>query len=276
MSYRVEVDSLHLIDSWPVDNAAAAVLSGSGELLATRGDTGKSYKLASVSKLISAYGALAAIEEEAVTLEDPVSIPGARIEHLLSHTSGVDFDSAKIVAAPEERRIYSNTGFEMLADEITRATDIEYFDYVQQAVLDPLGMSNTDPHGAAAGMSSTVEDLVRFTAEVLAPQLLAPATVAQATTPVFPLLDGVLPGFGVQRPNSWGLGFEIRGSKEKHWTGSLNSPETFGHFGQAGTFIWMDRFNQLAVVVLTDRSFGQWAIEAWPVFSDAVINEVRA
>lgn len=276
MSYRVEVDSLQLIDSWPVDNASVAVLTGSGELLAQRGDLGKRYKLASVSKLIAAYAALAALEEEAISLDDPVSVPGARVEHLLSHTAGVDFDSPRILAAPGKRRIYSNTGFEILATEIERATDIAYPDYVQQAVLDPLEMQHTDPHGAAAGMSSTVADLTRFVSEVLTPRLLASETVERATTPVFPLLDGVLPGFGMQRPNSWGLGFEIRDGKKRHWTGALNSSETFGHFGQAGTFVWMDKPNDLAVIALTDRPFGPWAAEAWPVFSDAVLREARA
>ena len=49
----------------------------------------------------------------------------------------------------------------------------------------------------------------------------------------FPGLDGVLPGWGRQEPNDWGLAFELRDGKSPHWTGSLNSPRTFGHFGQA-------------------------------------------
>ena len=49
-------------------------------------------------------------------------------------------------------------------------------------------------------------------------------THAEATTVQFPGLDGVLPGFGVQRPNDWGLGFEIRDDKSPHWTGLANSP----------------------------------------------------
>ena len=60
---------------------------------------------------------------------------------------------------------------------------------------------------------------------------------AEATDVQFPGLTGVLPGFGVQRPNDWGLGFEIRDAKSPHWTGSANSGRTYGHFGQSGTFI---------------------------------------
>ena len=35
-----------------------------------------------------------------------------------------------------------------------------------------------------------------------------------------------------------------------------NSPATFGHFGGAGTFLWVDPVADLALVVLTDREFG--------------------
>lgn len=276
MSYRVEVDSLELIDSWPVPTAGAAVISADGSVLGVRGEFDRPFALASVSKLISAYGALVAIEEEAVTLDTPVRIAGASVRNLLSHTSGVAFESLTKVAEPGERRVYSNAGFELLAETITEATDIPFSEYVREAVTLPLGMTATDTNGPAAGMSSSVSDLVKFVTELQRPTLLDPSTVAQATAPVFPSLDGVLPGFGVQRPNPWGLGFEIRGEKSPHWTGSRNSPQTFGHFGQAGTFVWVDPRAKVGVVVLTDRNFGAWAAEAWPAFSDAVLSELGA
>jgi CubicO group peptidase (beta-lactamase class C family) len=90
----------------------------------------------------------------------------------------------------------------------------------------------------------------------------------------FPGLDGVVPGFGRQQPNDWGLGFELRDAKSPHWTGSLNSPGTFGHFGRSGTFLWVDPDAGAALGVLTDRDFGDWASEAWPVLADAVLREV--
>ena len=55
--------------------------------------------------------------------------------------------------------------------------------------------------------------------------------------------------------------------------GSSNSPRTFGHFGGAGTFLWVDPELALALVVLTDREFGDWALAAWPALSDAVVSE---
>jgi CubicO group peptidase (beta-lactamase class C family) len=92
----------------------------------------------------------------------------------------------------------------------------------------------------------------------------------------FPGLVGVLPGVGRYDPLDWGLGFELRDGKAPHWTGSANSPGTFGHFGGAGTFLWVDPLVDVATVVLTDREYGPWALEAWPGFSDAVLAAVAA
>ncbi len=49
---------------------------------------------------------------------------------------------------------------------------------------------------------STVEDLLRFAAEVQAPRLLDPRTVAEAMTVQYPGTKGVLPGYGHQNPTT--------------------------------------------------------------------------
>ncbi|HSP19231.1 MAG TPA: serine hydrolase, partial [Myxococcaceae bacterium] len=115
-------------------------------------------------------------------------------------------------------------------------------------------------------------DLAAFGFELVAPRILPAALVAEASAVAFPGLRGVLPGFGLQDPCDWGLGFEIRGAKRPHWTGSRNSPATFGHFGRSGTFLWVDPVADLALACLTDRPFGAWAGEAWPALSDAVLE----
>lgn len=174
-------------------------------------------------------------------------------------------------------RLYSNAGFEVLGDHIAKATDIPFPEYVRQAVLEPLGMTATTIDGSPAKDGvSTVEDLVRFAAELQAPRLLDPRTVLAAQTVVHPGLKGVLPGYGHQNPNDWGLGFEIRDSKSPHWTGGSSSPATFGHFGQSGTFLWVDPVAGAACVALADRPFGPWAAEVWPPFTDAVLAELRS
>nr|MDT0664302.1 serine hydrolase [Micromonospora sp. DSM 115978] len=121
-----------------------------------------------------------------------------------------------------------------------------------------------------------VSDMTKFAAELLRPRLVARETFVRATNVVFPGLSGVLPGFGVQDPNDWGLGFEIRDGKQPHWTGETNAPATFGHFGRSGTFLWVDPVVGAACVGLADRDFGQWAAQAWPPLSDAVLAELAA
>jgi CubicO group peptidase (beta-lactamase class C family) len=178
------------------------------------------------------------------------------------------------MAAPGTRRMYSNAGFEVLADTVHEACDIPFAQYLTEAVFDPLRMSSSRLVGSAASKAvSTCADLALFAAELQAPTLVSEETLAEATTVAFPGLTGVLPGYGHQRPNDWGLGFEIRDHKSPHWTGAASSPETFGHFGQSGTFLWVDPVAKLAAVALTDRAFGDWAIEAWPAFTDAVLAE---
>ncbi|MEU0990815.1 serine hydrolase domain-containing protein [Streptomyces sp. NPDC005953] len=271
------MQSLAMIDDWPVPTAAAAVVRADGTVTGAHGPVDRRFPLASVTKPLAAYAVLVAVEEGALELDEPAGPEGSTVRHLLAHTSGLAFDEHKVSAEPGARRIYSNAGFEVLADHVAKATDIPFAEYLHQAVLEPLGMTGTSLEGSAAKDAvSTVNDLVRFAAEVQSPRLLDARTVLTAMTVVHPGLDGLLPGYGRQRPNDWGLGFEIRDGKSPHWTGASSSPHTFGHFGQSGTFLWIDPEVSAACVALTDRAFGAWAVEAWPPFTDAVLAELRS
>lgn len=265
-------EPLDLIHAWPVPSAAAGWLRPDGEA-SRNGPTTRDFPLASVTKPLFAYAVLVAIEEGSIALDTPAPLPGVTVRHLLAHAGGLDPDRPESIAEPGTRRIYSNAGFEMLGAVLATATGFTADGYLRAAVLEPLGMANTELLGSPAHAAhSTVDDLLRFAAELLAPTLLDPSTLAEATSTQWPDIGGVLPGFGRQEPNPWGLGFEIRGHKSPHWTGHANSPETFGHFGRAGTMIWVDPVAARAAVALTDREFGPWAAEAWPRFSDAVLG----
>jgi CubicO group peptidase (beta-lactamase class C family) len=261
------------IGGWPVGAAAAAVVGADGAVLETYGDQAAVFALASVTKPLVALSVLVAVEEGALTLDDPAGPEGSTIRHLLAHASGLAPDKAIAVARPGTRRIYSNAGFDVLGDHLAAATGIACADYLRQALCEPLDLGSTVlaglPHG---GGRSSVADLARVAAELLAPRkLLHPSTVAQLATVQFPGLSGVVPGFGRQPTNDWGLGFEIRDSKSPHWTGAGNHPATYGHFGRSGTFLWVDPVARLSLVVLTDTEFEQWAKDAWPPLADAVL-----
>lgn len=265
-----------MIDDWPVERAATAVGTADG-VLGQHGPQDEVFGLASVTKLLTAYATLVAVEEGAIEWDQPAGPPGSTVRHLIAHASGLAFNEHKVVAPPGERRLYSNAGFEQLADTVTAACGIEFADYLADAVLRPLGMAATRLVDSPAwGAESTCTDLARFAAELQAPKLVAAQTLAQATTVAFPGLNGVLPGLGHQRPNDWGLGFELRDHKSPHWTGAANSPATFGHFGRSGTFLWVDPVAGVACVALTDRDFGEWSKQVWPTYADAVLAEVES
>jgi CubicO group peptidase (beta-lactamase class C family) len=270
------VGALEAIEDWPAATVAAAVVGPSG-ILAQHGDVRHRFELASVTKPLVARAAQVAVEEGVVELDTEAGPPGSTVRHLLAHASGYSMHSADLMAEPGKRRVYSNYGFGVLADAIQRASDIEFGQYLTEAVFEPLGMADTALSGGAEaagfGAVSTVADLVAFAGDLLRPSTVSAQMHSEATDVQFPGLSGVLPGFGTQRPNDWGLGFEIRNGKSPHWTGSTNSGATYGHFGQSGTFLWVDPGADLALVALTDRKFGDWAYSRWPELSDEVLRE---
>jgi CubicO group peptidase (beta-lactamase class C family) len=259
---------------WQVPNAAAAVITSEG-VVESFGEVDRPFRLASVTKLLTAYAVLTAVEEEAITLDDPAGPPGSTVEHLLAHTSGYGFESdAAALVRPGAKRIYSNRGIEELAAHLAKVTDIEFGTYLRESVFDPLGLTSTQLWGSPASeASSTVTDLAAFARELMDPRLLAAQTVADARAVHFPGRPGILPGLGRFDPLDWGLGFERNFGRSGHWTGTALSRSAFGHFGAAGTFLWVDPEAGVACVCLTDRDFDDWAKRAWPELSSSVIAE---
>ncbi|HEX8306461.1 MAG TPA: serine hydrolase domain-containing protein [Jatrophihabitans sp.] len=281
------MNPLQQVLDWPVPHAAAAVLGPAG-VLAEVGDTARRFPLASVTKPLAALAALVAVEEGAIELDRPVpeyapaalgdelaaELGSMTLRHLLSHASGLAAERLRRGADVGGRRIYSNVGYDLIGQLVTGATGIDFGSYLAEAVFEPLRMETAELAGSPASQGiASVEDLQALLAELLRPSgLLHADTLADARSVQFPGLLGVLPGYGGQRPNDWGLGFEIRGDKHPHWTSPRNSPATYGHFGRSGTMFWVDPQAGLALVALTDRSFGSWAIKAWPELSDAVLD----
>lgn len=262
---------LATIDGWGAEHAAAAVV-GPGGVLALHGDPGRQFRWASVTKPVTALAVLIAAERGLLGLDDAAGPPGSTIRHLLSHASGLSFEGAAILAAPGTRRIYSNPGYDLLGVLVAERAGRPFHEVVASWVLRPLGMHATAlVERPSAGLHGPLADMVALASECLRPTLLPFERFAAATTVAFPGLVGVIPGLGRYDPCDWGLGFELHADKRPHWMADDNSPATFGHFGGAGTFLWVDPVADAAAVVLTDREFGPWALEAWPVFSAAVL-----
>jgi CubicO group peptidase (beta-lactamase class C family) len=260
------------IAEWPGSHHAAGWLRRDGRREAA-GDADLIFPLASVTKLLTAVAVLVAIEEEILHLDEPAGPPGSSVRLLLCHASGLPHDGSTPIAEPGRRRIYGNSAFELLGELVADRAGVAFADYLHEAVCAPLGMlATTVPASAAHSGLSTVADLLQFAGELLAPtRILAPETLAEATMAQLPDLAGVLPGYGRQDPNPWGLGFELHGHKAPHWMPSDASPDAFGHFGRSGAFLWVDPAPGVACIALADEPFGDWAIEAWPALGAAVL-----
>ena len=260
---------------WPVGVAAVAAVGPNGVLAAT-GPVNRQFPLASVTKPLAVLSALVAVEEGALELTDTANedlVPGATVRHLMSHASGLAPDELRRMFPLATRRVYSHVGIELLADLVARAVDMPFGSYFHESLVRPLGLRDTHLEGSPArdGVAS-VEDLAQVVAELLEPSgWLHSATLSEAASVQYSGIRGVLPGYGSQNPNDWGLGFEIRSGKQPHWTGTHNSPSTYGHFGLSGSMFWVDPEHRIGLVALADRPFGDWAKTAWPALSDAVL-----
>ena len=318
---RNGMGALDLVGTWAVDAAAVGVIrigregaersSPEAETVEVVGPQDRLFPWASVTKPVTALAVLVAIEEGTLSLDLPAGPPGSTIRHLLAHASGLGPDRGPPLAKPRTRRIYSNFGYDVLADVLVQRSGMSFRDYVTHGVLHPLGMSDTvfdpgrnqpvsaspggtspggaSPGGAspgeamsdatssdaASGLWGPLSDLLALVTEWAVPKLISPESHALAISVAFPGLPGVLPGFGRFDRCDWGLGVEICGDKQPHWTGVSNSPATFGHFGRSGSFFWIDPTAGLACAGLADRAFGPWASAAWPALSDAVLAGFR-
>ena len=191
--------------------AQADVFSGTvlvareGQVLyeAARGESDKScgranqmdtkFNLGSMNKMFTAVAIAQLVEQEKLGFQDAigryldagwlpkVDLGKVRIEHLLTHTSGLgsyfndeywrssrtlyrDIDDYKPLIArdslafePGTRWQYSNTGFLLLGAIIEKVSGQSYFDYVREHIFVPAGMTNTDSYE----MDAVVPDLAQ-------------------------------------------------------------------------------------------------------------------
>ena len=282
-------NALAAVESWPVANCAAGFIDDTGTPIII-GDRAHRFAVASLTKPIIAWAVLVAVEEDIIGLDDDVggAQPGCTLRHLLAHAGGYPFDADPVdadpvdadpaVAPPGTDRIYSNIGFEIAAQAVERASGIDIATYLSEAVLEPLEMTSTTLLGSpASGLWTTLGDLIAFLAEVISPRLISATTATDALRPQWPDLGGIVPGVGRFEPCPWGLGFEIAGDKHPHWMGHYRSPSTAGHFGAAGSMMWIDPDRSAGLAVLTDRAFGTWAaraVRAWSQISNDVIDAI--
>ncbi len=262
------------VEGWEPDTIVVGVTRADGTV-ERHGPADEVLPFASITKPLTAYATLLAVQDGLLHLDEPVEHAGdgATVRHLLAHASGLPPKPEGPRIAPGRRRIYSDHAYDLLGALVEERTGRPFAEQLDLEVLQPLGMTDTHLDGSPAhAAEGTLPDLLAFARELMSPTLLDADLHREATSVAFPELEGVLPGFGRHTPNEWGLGFEIRGRKAPHWTGARVSPATFGHFGRAGSYLWVDPERGLASAGLADQPFGDWAVEGWPQLSDAIVE----
>ena len=221
-------------------------------------------------------------------------------------------------AAPGSTLRYSNIGLAVLSRMVEHATRSDFWDETQQRILDPLGIDEivARPQGAIVEQIADVVDGARHGsasaaydsewwrmtaipwggiygsprqiahfAEMFLPGRSDPSVLTEdACLEMRTDQAGGVPG-GVESLRVrwehafWGLGWEVRGNKRKHWTGDLASPETFCHFGAAGTLVWADPVRDLVVAVFANRTVAhRWpfAPPRWTRLNNAIVEAADA
>jgi CubicO group peptidase (beta-lactamase class C family) len=276
-----------------------------GERLATP-DT--QYRIGSITKTFTAVALLQLRDAGALALDDPVErhVPdvahgSVTLRRLVSHLSGLQREPAgeiwETLEAPDRARFlaevgeaeqvlppaavwhYSNLGFALLGEVVERASGVPYRRYLEERVLEPLGLARTswepvepasrgyfvrpydgvveaekdvDLRGTAAAgqLWSTTRDLARWASFLSTPDpdVLSPVT-AEEMHVLQTMMDAERWTIG------WGLGLQLVRRGDRVWAGHGGAMP--GHL--AG--LLFRRQEQVGAVALTNTSAGADAVE---------------
>jgi serine-type D-Ala-D-Ala carboxypeptidase len=209
---------------------------------------------------------------------------------------------APLEAEPGTRAAYSDIGFILLGEALARLADDTLDRFCRREIFGPLAMADTlfrppadlrpgippteddrsfrrrilrgevnDENASVlggiaghAGLFAPAADLARFAHCLLSG---GPPVLRDTTLSLFTRRSGP-PG------SSWALGWDTPSPPSQ--SGRHFSPRSFGHLGYTGTSLWIDPERQLAVVLLTNRTWpdrrSQKIKEVRPRFHDAVIE----
>jgi beta-lactamase class C len=222
-----------------------------------------------------------------------------------------------LLEPPGTYRRYSNAGYALAARTIERAAEMPFREYLERALLAPLELDaslgldpadarrtavvrepgswrdgdeffNSDAFRVAAlaesGGYATARGYARFLSFLLArgelggPAVLTPETIDEVLAPQFGELPGTVAGVASWDACAWGLGLDVRGTREPHWTGDALTATANTHFGSAGTLAWIDRERGVGLVALANRgSYSGWWSRAggWADLTAAVVALVQ-
>jgi beta-lactamase class C len=213
---------------------------------------------------------------------------------------------------PGTALLYSNAGYGVLGRLVDRVTGRDIWDVAQDRLLGPMGLDGIvarpgpDLNGRIAmvadagsqgsehesfnsrywrdlaipwgGLFGTPADLARFAESFLLEEsnpLSTPARILMTTDQAGGVSGGLAMLRLIWHPAHWGLGWEVKGSKRRHWTGEYTSSDTYCHWGSAGTLVWSDPATRLSAAIFANRTtYSQWPFQPvarWARLSNAII-----
>lgn len=211
-------------------------------------------------------------------------------------------------APPDTRVEYSNTGYGLLALVVERASGKSFAAALDELVLRPLGIegylgvepprppmllagvrgahagTDLEPYNSAfwrslalpwSGLVTTVDGALALLRAFQGKPatFLRAETVAEATRKQTGELGCKIPGMRPWPHCHWGLGPDLRDSKDPHWAPAEASPESFGHAGQSGCLVWADPAARVAWAYLGARTADSgWLLKRAPAIGSAIIS----
>lgn len=264
------MNAADLASQWPGAPifSVGRIVDGAWTTVLSQGDLSEVRPWASVSKIVVGLAAGIEFDEGRRHPDDRAGPPGATVAHLLSHASGLGFEEADRARDVGTRRVYSNYGIDLAAQACSPGPVAPW---LTRRVFEPLAMHTSQLRGRpCADVWGSTADMAKLATQWLAPTVWSRGQRDRSVTPFLPALAGIVPGFGRFDPCPWGLGPELRGTKQ-HWMGDW--PESsYGHFGQSGSLLLLDPTSDLALVATSSVPFGAWAVELWPQWVTAVRN----
>ena len=217
---------------------------------------------------------------------------------------------------PGTQRWYSNAGYVQAARLLEASSGLSCAEYLGEAVLAPLGMDASlglkpgdEVRAARVWQAGRYGEGELFNSEKFRrdapPQgggfasaraygaflscllaggdagggraLLAEETVEEMLAAQFGPLPGGVGGVGEWPDLCWGLGFDVRGRRQPHWSGGTLSERAASHFGASGTLAWLDPERGLGLVALANRgTYAGWWREPWADLGAAVTAAAAA
>lgn len=250
-------------------------------------------------------------------LPENIGVRRIRMASMPSHDQLVDaMEQVPLQSAPGEELRYSNLGLGLASRAAERIDGRPFHDILQADILDAMELDGVvlrpgkneagrivhvddaagkgSPHESYnseywrqlaitwGGYYGSTSDVLRFAASFRPGDTGNPLPEAIRQKMVTDQTGGVPGGVnsaGLQwREGAWGLGWEVKGSKRNHWTGSTTSPKTWCHWGQSGTLVWFDPERDLGLAVFGNRTVATaWPLKPprWHDLSDAVVEAME-